>query len=319
MLNVMFTVDVEVWCGGWENLDQNFPGAFKRYVYGPTKHGDAGLPLTLKLLNQHNLLGVFFVEPLFALRFGEEYLREIVQLILSARGEVQLHLHTEWVNEAKIVGLEHVKQKRQFLTHFNHSEQLQLLKEGLLLLKRAGADNVNAFRAGSCRINRDTLGALEAAGIFIDSSYDAAMGGEASGIYDSGVLNDVVRIDSIKEYPLTVFKDGRGALRHAQIGACSFEELKELLLRSNEAGVSCVTLLSHNFELMSRDCKKIDNIVVRRLEKLFQFLDDNRSEFRCVGYHEPVATSKNPKVTVNVPASATVRRVAEQALRRVFA
>src|SRR6478735_6888667 len=76
MLEVFFTVDVEVWCDGWDSLDSKFPAAFDRYVYGPQRQG--GLPTQLKALNDHGLTGVCFVEPLFAGRFGLSRLTEIV-------------------------------------------------------------------------------------------------------------------------------------------------------------------------------------------------------------------------------------------------
>nr|MBA2260361.1 polysaccharide deacetylase [Acidobacteriota bacterium] len=78
MLKVFFTVDTEIWCNGWNDLDRKFPDAFRRYVYGPTRQGNYGLPLQLRMLNDHGLTGVFFIEPLFATRFGDEPLREVV-------------------------------------------------------------------------------------------------------------------------------------------------------------------------------------------------------------------------------------------------
>jgi len=48
MLEVFFTVDVEVWCDGWHNIDQEFPEAFRKYIYGPTPKGDFGLSYQLK-------------------------------------------------------------------------------------------------------------------------------------------------------------------------------------------------------------------------------------------------------------------------------
>jgi hypothetical protein len=39
MLDVFFTVDVEIWCDGWRNLDARFPDAFRRYVYELTPRG----------------------------------------------------------------------------------------------------------------------------------------------------------------------------------------------------------------------------------------------------------------------------------------
>src|SRR5512144_3111402 len=111
MLDVFFTVDVEVWCDGWDDIDRKFPGAFREYVYGPTASGDCGLPLTLRVLGDHGLAGVFFIEPLFASRFGLQPLAEIVGLVRDARQEVQLHLHTEWVDEAREPLLDHVHGK----------------------------------------------------------------------------------------------------------------------------------------------------------------------------------------------------------------
>src|SRR5262245_63636701 len=80
MLDVFFTVDVEIWCDGWDDLDAKFPAAYRRYIYGPTREGDYALPGTLKILNDHGLTGVFFVEPLFATRFGLEPLQEVIGL-----------------------------------------------------------------------------------------------------------------------------------------------------------------------------------------------------------------------------------------------
>lgn len=83
-MNVFLTFDIEVWCNGWDDLDGSFPGSFERYVYGHSADGDYALPQTLAILNKHGLKGVFFVEPLFATRFGAEHLATIVRLIRGA-------------------------------------------------------------------------------------------------------------------------------------------------------------------------------------------------------------------------------------------
>lgn len=68
MLDIFITVDTEIGCGGWDDIDRKFPCAFKKYVYGPIYKGDFGLPYQVKLLTEHGLTGVFFVEPLFCKR-----------------------------------------------------------------------------------------------------------------------------------------------------------------------------------------------------------------------------------------------------------
>src|SRR5499426_1893648 len=129
MIQVLFTVDVEVWCESWTDLDREFPEAFRRYIYGPTASGQYGLPFTLQMLRDCGLRGVFFVEPLFAARFGVDPLSEIVGLIHGAGQEVQLHLHTEWVDEARVPPLlPPVSAKKQFLWMFSRAEQAALIE-----------------------------------------------------------------------------------------------------------------------------------------------------------------------------------------------
>lgn len=48
------------------------------------------------------------------------------------------------------------------------------------------------------------------------------------------------------EYPLTVFKDGIGSLRHVQLTACSYNEMERLLWQALERERSSFVILSHN-------------------------------------------------------------------------
>lgn len=157
MLDVFITIDTEVWCGAWDDLDARFPEAFRSYVYGPTADGDAALPLTVDILNDHGLTGVFFVEPLFSARFGRAPLQEMVGLIAEARQEIQLHLHTEWIDEAASPDLPTVTEKRQYMKHFSADEQARIMETGRRYLQEAGVAAINAHRAGGFGGNADTL------------------------------------------------------------------------------------------------------------------------------------------------------------------
>src|SRR5262249_46163311 len=48
MIQILFTVDVEIWCESWTALDREFPDAFRRYIYGPTASGQYGLRLGVR-------------------------------------------------------------------------------------------------------------------------------------------------------------------------------------------------------------------------------------------------------------------------------
>lgn len=319
MLDVFITVDVEIWCDGWQDIDRQFPDAFSQYVHGRTARGNYGLPLHVDLLASHGLTGVFFVEPLFSARFGSEPLREIVAMIHGRQQEIQLHLHTEWVDEARVPLLDGVTGKRQHLRYFSLEEQTILIDKGRRLLHEAGAPTINAFRAGSFAFNRDTLRALAALDIPFDSSYNACLFGLDSGVAPGEVVLEPTQCEGVYEYPMTVYTDGFGKPRHAQLSACSYRELEGLLWRALESGSRSFVLLSHNFELMNRGKDRPDSVVVRRLEKLCAFLDRNRDCFNVRGFHglKPNLALVQPKPLPSARWRAA-ERMLEQFYRRFY-
>jgi hypothetical protein len=319
MLDVFFSVDVEVWCDGWHNIDNKFPDAFRQYIHGPTAKGSFGLPYQVDVLNDHGLTGVFFVEPLFSTRFGSQPLAEIVGLLRQGKQEVQLHLHTEWVDEARQPLLENVLGKRQHLKLFTRDEQTILIGAGLRLLHAAGAPDINAFRAGSFAFNADSLQSLYANGIPFDSSYNASLFGLDSGVLPGVTVVEPIEYRGVYEYPMTVFDDGTGNLRHAQLTACSSGEMEYLLWQALQSGRHSFVILSHSFELLNRARNQADAVAVNRFRKLCAFLDKNRDSFNVRGFQglEPVVTQQQP-APLHSPIWRTGARMVEQAYRRKF-
>jgi len=319
MLDVFFTIDVEVWCDGWHNIDEKFPDAFRKYIYGPTPKGDFGLPYQLDALTQHGLTGVCFIEPLFSTRFGAQPLAEIVGLVRESGHEAQLHMHTEWVDESKVPLLENVRAKRQHLRYFSKEEQTSLIATGIRLLDQAGASGINAFRAGSFGFNRDTMGALAANEMVFDSSYNACMFGPDSGVMPGVAVVEPIECDGVYEYPMTVFKDGSSSLRHAQLTSCSYREMEGLLWHALESGRKAFVILSHGSELLNQTKNRADEVAVKRFQKLCSFLDRNRDCFRVRGFHglAPQATERQPE-PLSSPLWKTGARMLEQAYRRKF-
>ena len=319
MLNVFFTVDVEVWCDGWDEIDRKFPQQFQRYIYGRTKQGNYGLPRTLNLLNAHGLSGVFFTESLFSARFGASPLQEIVGLINDANQEIQLHLHTEWADEVKPTMIPNMGFKHQHLCLFNIEHQKQLIEQGRILLEQAGAAKINAFRAGSFGMNQNTWQALAENQITYDSSFNAAHMPEASQMQYGAEFNQPRFIDGVWEYPMSVFEERQGHLRHLQLGACSFQEFEWFLWHALENEWDSVVILSHNFELLNQTKTRPDHIVNARFEKLCRFLERNSDCFKTTGFHDlytnnQIENTQPPRS--NMPR--TVSRVISQAARRIY-
>ena len=318
MLNVFVTVDVEIWCDGWTDLDARFPAAFDDYVYGRTPDGEYGLRFQAELLRDHGLTGVFFVEPLFSGRFGAAPLAEIVGLLLEREQEVQLHLHTEWLDEWPQPMFDDGRGKVQYLFRFAQHEQQRIIEEGLRRLAGAGATGVNCLRAGSFGFDAATLDALAASGVAFDSSYNATAFGPASGVGAGTTLTVPHRERGVTEVPMTVYDTGFGRLRHAQLGACSWAEIEHLLWASLDQQRESLVLLSHNFELLTPSKRRADRVVVARMRKLCEFLDRHRDVFRTRGFHglppTPAAAQREP---LRGAPWRSAWRAGEQLLRRV--
>lgn len=314
-LNVYITVDTETWCGGWNNIDEKFPNAFNNYIYGKTSQGEFGLPFQLKLLQEYNLKGVFFVEPLFSMRFGKSYLEEVVGMILEANQSVELHVHPEWTDESKTVIFPHVKSKREHLKFFTLDEQKELLSIGVELLKDAGCKDVTAFRAGSFGANDDTLRAAQTCGLMYDSSYNFCIPEcEIDAFSD---IHQPQGFEDIIEVPMTTFIDGMGRRRHTQLTACSFDELKASLLQAYLQKWQSYVFLSHSFELMNLSEAKPDKVIIKRFEKFCAYLSNNEYKFKTRFFNEVDLTpDTNHYHPIKSNFAPTAVRYYEQMLRR---
>lgn len=320
MLNVFFTIDVEISCNGWQNSDAIFANVFDRYIHGNTPQGQFGLPYQLKVLNDHGLTSVCFIEALFSACFGQQPLNEIVSLVCEAGHEVQLHMHPEWVSQARTPLLENMQGNRPNMRDYSLAEQTSLIASGMQMLKRAGAPEINAFRAGSFGFNRDTLEALAANGIAYDSSYNLTMFGPTSGVKTGESVWWPFECANVYEYPMTVFDDGTGKLRHVQLTACSFSEFEKLLWGALEAGYSSFVILSHSFELLNGSKRdRSDPVAINRFRKLCAFMEKNRDVF-CVRGFQGLAAKNTvaPPPVLRTPLWQTGRRMIEQVYRRRY-
>lgn len=314
-MKVYLSFDIEVWCNDWQQLDARFPGSFDRYIYGRSSRGNYALPKTLEILQRHGLLGVFFVEPLFSARFGERYLREIVQLIASAGQDVQLHLHPEWTDEIRPMLIPDCDSKRQHLIHYSLDEQVALIGWGKQALENILGRPITAFRAGSFAANSDTFAALASNGIPFDSSLNGCMWVDGSDLRQPIAQGAPWYHGPVTTFPVAVFRDGFGRFRPAHVGACAFAEFRQALLDAQAGGCEHFVIVSHNFEMLKSQRADPDLIVVRRFERLCSFLAEHPDLFQVGSFAAPSGTSIWQ--TPVVGALATGRRYAEQLLRRL--
>ena len=276
MLNVFYTIDTEFW------PRKDIFEDFQRDIYGRTPQGDFGLEFQLKMFAEHDLKAVCFVEPLHSLVHGNEFLKEIIQIVRKYGHDIQLHLHTEWLSKIDKPLLSSGR-KGQNLHCFTEEEQIQLLSLGIEKLNECQVESLCAFRAGNYGADNASLRALVRNGIRYDSSYIIPYLGTDCKIQTDAQLYQPTEMEGLLEIPINNFKDFRG-LRLSQLCACSAAEMENALLQAWKKGWNSFVIVSHSFELIRRGTTIAESCVNRidldRFQRLCRFLSGNRDKFQ---------------------------------------
>ena len=261
---VFLTVDTEfAWRHHAAGLDVD--AIYERSI----EPAGVGLSYQLSRLAAHDLKACFFVDPMPALTYGLAPVRRMVETVLGAEQEVQLHLHPGWSGAACGNRLAH---SRKNLTEYSAAEQHDLIAGAIDLLVSAGAPRPIAFRAGAYAADDATLDALAAHGLLYDSSHNGAAPASGVGLPRRHIAP--VRT-SVVEVPVTVICDA-GSLRTFQLCALSAQESRAALEHAARQNHAAVTIVSHGFELANRAGTRANGIHVARFESLCGVLSDMR-------------------------------------------
>lgn len=283
MTAVLITIDTELSPAAHRrgvSAKENFACA----ILGRVSDGEWGTEFQVSQFKAHGLKAVFFVEALSANVVGLDFLKRTIDPILSAGHEVQLHLHTEWL---EWFSSDPVSGRRgQNMCDFSFEDQRRLITLGIDNLTRAGAPRPIAFRAGNYGADNDTLRALASEGITYDTSYNVAYLGSPCGIIADRQLQGPTQIDGVVELPIAAFIDYPKHFRPAQLCAISASEMRSVFEQSVAQQSQATVVVSHSFELLNRARTRANRIVVHRFELLCEMLNSKRDMFPTSGFAE---------------------------------
>ena len=288
---------------------ENFASA----IIGTTPNGPRGIHYQMDQFEAHGIKAVFFVDPMPALVWGMEAIADVVGPIVARGHDVQLHLHTEWLEiagSANPLGTATGGNLRDF----GFEQQCALIDYARGVLIAAGAPAPVAFRAGNYGANDDTLRALAALGIAYDTSHCPGIAQSECHITLGAEDRQVQRYCGTIEVPIGCIEAGGGALRHYQLTALTAAELLAALRHAVHGGQQQVTLVSHSFELLSRDRQRANRVLQRRFERFCGGLA------AVPGLTTATYAQRPPQLETATPAPLphsplrTLRRLAEQAL-----
>jgi hypothetical protein len=239
---------------------------YARSILCQTPAGAVGIFHQMDVMDAHGIKGIFFVDPMPALLWGVAAIEDVVGPIVARGHDIQLHCHSEWLAHVPGNGLS--AHTGRNLKDFGFEDQCRILEYARDTLIAAGAPSPVAFRAGNYGADDDTLRALATLGIGYDSSHCPALAGADCGISLGGNDRRPCMRENVLEVPVDCIETFGGRLRHGQLTALSLRELVAELRHARDSRVAEVVLVSHSFELLSRDRRKINRIVERRFRKL---------------------------------------------------
>jgi hypothetical protein len=235
-------------------------------IWGECPGGAFGIGWQMDVMDRHGLKGVYFLDPMPALVYGRQWLEPVVGGIVGRGHEVQLHIHSEWLQWAGQSPVE--GRLGRNIADFALADQITLLGLARDLLEQAGAPRISAFRAGNFGANDDTLRALAAIGLHWDSSVNAAyLGGDCDIAVDPATIGPVPHL-GMAELPVSGIADRPGRFRPAQVCAMSAAEMRAGLSHAAAARHPAFVVVTHSFEMLSRDRQRPNRLVMRRFEQL---------------------------------------------------
>ena len=288
-LKICITVDTEFSiAGAFSNAGRYLP-VDKQAVYCNVNGRSEGLGFILKTFKETGVKGTFFVEALNRVYFGDGPMEGVVNDILAAGQDVQLHLHPVWSQVFSISGwqnrLDEIKPNDSVLTR--SQDQLEsLFGEGADILEKWCGYRPLALRTGNLHVSRNVYKAMFEVEMFVSSNI-------GRGIYepvDSALrLSHGCRIvDGVYEYPVTSYVGlhlpGIKELKSLTITGSSFSEAKSIIELAYKKGIGSVVLLTHTFEFIrGHDCQfnngKRNMLTQGRLRKLCEYISNNSDRF----------------------------------------
>lgn len=310
---VQYTVDTELSLKLFQegaSAQENFDSS----IAGKCSDGSFGIFYQMDRLEAYGLTGVFFVDPFPALVYGPGIISRIVEPILKRGHEVQLHIHTEWLEFARDHDLAHLRGRN--IADFPLDDQVRLLDQARALLMIAGAPKPTAFRAGNFGANDDTLRALNTLDVQYDSSFNPAFLSGECAIALPADTPPFAEHHGVGIIPVSVIEDRPGNIRAAQLCALSAWEMRDALNHAAQHQWPCFTIVSHSFELLSRDRSRVNPIVTRRFDALCLNIAEQKL-LEGAGFSGLEPQSRQPLTAVPANLLRTALRYGEQAVSRI--
>lgn len=284
---------------------------------------EQGLGFMLETFAAHGIAATFFVEALNTVHFGDAPMGRVVERLLAAGQDVQLHLHPCWLtfDRADWRSRLDVEPPNDDCSGRSRDEVGALIARGLSALRRWGVAAPAALRTGNLQTDRTVYAAMAEAGLSLASNVGLGLS-----VPDDPALRLACgrhRIGAVLEVPVTTYTQLRlGGQRWRRLlttTASSFAETRALLRRARAAGLSPVVLLTHASEFAKGEgaARRANRVNQRRLALLCRFIAAHPDEFVPASFAASgprwQAEPPQPAHELTAPPAAVAARVVSNA------
>ncbi|WP_193369777.1 hypothetical protein [Pelagibius marinus] len=309
------TVDTEPSVAGAFADPARYKPLLHEPVWGAVNGRSEALGFVVDTLLAHGLTASFFVETVHLSCFPEDAMGGYVRWLREKGQDIQLHLHPVW---SRFEGARYASV---------NDRCRELPEDRLVELIAAGSERIEKWcgrpplclRTGNFSVSTSVYRAMRRAGLKLGSNVCLAVAPpkEAALRFSGGVH----RVAGVTELAVTCFRDrgpvGRGRYRPLQVSACSFDELRDLLISVNRAGGTVAVVVTHPFEFVKwsgPDFSRLraNTVVQRRFAQLCHFLTQAADRFEVVPMGRIAEAGIEPEEAVSLHGralSSTLRAV----------
>ena len=287
---ITITIDTECSiAGAFENPEENTPVA-EQAIMCIADGKEQGLGFLLDTFSKYNITASFFVECAQYYYFGDEPMKTVMQRILDAGQDAQLHIHPCWLNYNKDPKIGQFSRDDDCIDR-EYDELKRIFELSLEVFERWAGKRPEAIRTGGLVADLNVYRVMR--DLNIPLATNVAMGGDPPFETELQLMGGRTTVDGVMELPVFSYQDmdilGKRHVQSLQITSCSWPEMKYLLRKARAQGIENIVILTHPFEYIKktdRTYKKItrNRVNQNRLQKLCQFISENDQDFVSVGF-----------------------------------
>lgn len=292
-MDILITVDTEFSSAGYFNFPERNKPVTLDAIYCTVGGRSEGLGFLLKTFRHYGLKATFFVESAHTLMLGTEPMKPIIDAILGAGHDVQMHIHPMWL--AAEGARRPILPAVDSFGSFDEGTCKYLIEAGLEAFDMWGAPSPRAFRAGNLDMGRASYRALRACGIPVSSSVAVAINPPDDP--EMWIENGRCVIEGVVEVPVLAFADfvvgGVRHLRNLTIAGAGIGETIAVLKSSSRLHLDEAVVLAHPFDFIKKtdgsySTLRVNRINRRRLEALCEYVVSAPEVFDAVTFSQKI-------------------------------